>query len=137
MVSSRIDERLTFNNLHEEHQSAYRKLHSTETALVKVQNDILQSLGQNKVAVLVLLDLSAAFDTIDHETLLHRLEHQFGIGIGDNSLSWITSYLTDRYQIVCIDGKMSKPVRMRFRVPQGSVLGPKFYTMYTKPVGLI
>ena len=69
MVSSRFDEHLTVNNLHEEHQSAYRKLHSTETALVKVQNDILQSLDQNEVAVLVLLGLSAAFDTIDHETL--------------------------------------------------------------------
>ena len=69
VVSSRIDEHLTVNNLHEEHQSAYKKLHSTETALVKVQNVILQSLGQNEVTVLVLLDLSAAFDTIDHETL--------------------------------------------------------------------
>ena len=135
VVSSRIEEHLTLNNLHEEHQSAYRKFHSTETALIKVQNDILQSLDQNEIAVLVLLDLSAAFDTIDHETLLHRLEHQFGIGY--KSLSWMRSYLTDRYQTVCIDGKMSKPVRMRFSVPQGSVLGPKFYTMYTKPVGLI
>ena len=103
--------------------------------MIKVQNDILQSLDQNEIAVLVLLDLSAAFDTIDHETLLHRLEHQFGIGY--KSLSWMRSFLTDRYQTVCIDGKMSKPDRMRFSVPQGSVLAPKFYTMYTKPVGLI
>ena len=100
-----------------------------------MQNDILQSLDQNEVAVLVLLDLSAAFDTIDHDTLLHRLEHQFGIG--DKSLSWMRSYLTDRYQTLCIDGNMSKPVRLCFSVPQGSVLGPKFYTMYTKPLGLI
>ena len=100
-----------------------------------MQNDILQSLDQNEIAVLVLLDLSAAFGTIDHETLLHRLEYQFGKG--DTSRSWMRSYLTDRYQTVCIDGKMSKPVRMQFSVPQGSVLGPKFYTMYTKPVGLI
>jgi hypothetical protein len=58
------------NNLHEEHQSAYRKFHSTETALLKVQNDILNSLDRNDVTMLVMLDLSAAFDTIDHTTLL-------------------------------------------------------------------
>ena len=60
-------------------QSAYRKFHSTESALLKVQNDILQSLENNCVTVLVLLDLSAAFDTIDHHILLHRLENLFGI----------------------------------------------------------
>ena len=132
LVSSHIEEHLTVNNLHEEHQSAYRKHHSTETALIKVQNNILQSLDQNEVAVLVLLDLSTAFDTMDNETLLHRLEHQFGIS--DKSLSWMRSCLTDSYQTVCIDGNMSKPVRMRFSFPQESVFGPKFYTMYTKPV---
>ena len=68
-----------------------------------MQNDILQSLDQNGIAVLVLLDLSAAFDTIDNETLLYRLEHQFGID--NKSLSWLRSYLTDRYQAVCIDRK--------------------------------
>ena len=69
--SSRIEEHLTVNNLHEEHQSTCRKFHSTETALIKVQNDILQSLDQNEIAVLVLLGLSAAFDTIDHVTMRH------------------------------------------------------------------
>ena len=75
MVSSGIEKHLPANNLHEEHKSAYRKFHSAETTLVKVQNDILQSLDQNGIAVLVLLDLSAAFDTIDNETFLYRLEH--------------------------------------------------------------
>lgn len=135
VVGNRIEEHLTLNKLHEEKQSAYRKFHSTETALLKVHNDILQSLDQNNVTVLVLLDLSAAFDTIDHATLLHRLEHHFGITA--KPLKWIASYLEDRYQSVCIDGKLSKPVLMKFSVPQGSVLGPKFYTMYTKPVGII
>lgn len=100
-----------------------------------MQNDILQSLDKSNASILVLLDLSAAFDTIDHVTLLHRLENHFGIA--DKPLQWIKSYLTDRYQTVCIDGKLSKPVKMHFSVPQGSVLGPKFYTMYTKPVGSI
>ena len=89
VLSSRVEEHLLSNNLHNEHQSAYRKFHSTETALLKVQNDILQSLDQNNVTVLVMLDLSAAFDTIDHKTLLHRLEHMFGIA--GKQLKWMTS----------------------------------------------
>ena len=132
VVNSRIEDHLTLNNLHEEHQSAYRQSHSTESALLKVQTDILQSLDQNDVTVLVMLDLSAAFDTIDHTTLLHRLQDLYGIT--GKSLDWISSYLSDRQQTVCIDGTKSRPVVMHFGVPQGSVLGPIFYTMYTKPV---
>jgi hypothetical protein len=82
-----------------------------------------------------MLDLSAAFDTIDHETLIHRLERHFGIS--GKPLAWMRSYLTDRYQTVCIDGELSQPVLIKYSVPQGSVLGPKNYTMYTKPVGAI
>ena len=91
VVDKRIGDHLVENSLHEPHQSAYRKLHSTETALLKVHNDILQSLDNNCVTVLVLLDLSAAFDTIDHTTLLSRLENLYGIK--DNALSWISAYL--------------------------------------------
>ena len=78
-VSSSTEDHLAINNLHEEHQSAYRKFHSTETAFLKVQNDILQFVNQDYVTVIVMLDVSAAFDTIDHNTLLQRLEHLFGI----------------------------------------------------------
>jgi hypothetical protein len=79
------------------HQSAYRKFHSTETALLKVQNDILNSLDRNDLTMLAMLDLSAAFDTIDHTTLLHRLQHHFGIA--GKPLEWVTSYLSDHYQL--------------------------------------
>ena len=135
VVDKRVEQHLSQNNLHEKHQSAYRKFHSTETALLKLQSDILQSLDHNKVTVLVLLYLSAAFDTIDHSTLLNCLERDFGIA--GKPLAWMTSYLSDRYQTVCIDGELSTPVLMNFSVPQGSVLGPKNYVMYTKPVGEI
>jgi hypothetical protein len=111
------------NNLHEVNQSAYRKFHSPETALLKVQNDILQSLDNNNVAILVMFDLSAAFDTIDHGTFLRRLERHFKIT--GKSLAWVTSYLTDRYQTVCINNKLSQPEE--YSAPQGSVLGPKSY----------
>jgi len=84
---------------------------------------------------MVLLDLSAAFDTIDHRTLLHRLEHHYGVT--GKPLTWMASYLSDRYQTVCIGGELSGPVLMQYSVLQGSVLGPKYYTMYTKSVGTI
>ena len=128
-----MESHLASNNLHEPLQSAYRKVHSTETALLRVQNDILESLDSGRVAMLVLLDLSAAFDTLDHQTLLQRFKHHFGID--GKPLAWITSYLSDRYQTVMINGELSKPVQLKHGVPQGSVLGPKLYVMYTKPLG--
>ena len=133
VVDARLEKHLSENDLHEEMQSAYRKFHSTETALLKIQNDILQSLDNKHVTVLVLLDLSAAFDTIDHSTLLQRLEKHFGVT--GKAHSWMSSYLNDRYQTVCVDGQLSEPVLMKYSVPQGSVLGPKNYIMYTKPIG--
>jgi hypothetical protein len=135
IVDSRLEGYLTANELHDPHQSAYRKFHSTETALIKVQNDILNSLDNNDVTMLVMLDLSAAFDTIDHITLLQRLNTNFGIS--GKPLEWIRSYLSDRHQTVTINGELSNPVKLSYSVPQGSVLGPKFFTMYTKPVGAI
>ena len=135
IVDTHLEKHLIENKLHDVHQSAYRKFHSTETALVKVQNDILNSLDNNDVTILVMLDLSAAFDTIDHTSLLHGLRKNFGIS--RKPLEWIQSYLSDRYQTVTIDSELSKPVPLSYSVPQGSVLGPKFFTMYTKPVGAI
>ena len=61
------------------HQSAYRPSHSTETALVKVQSDILLNMDTNKISQLVMIDLSAAFDTVDHNILLNTLHHSFGV----------------------------------------------------------
>ena len=135
IVDSQLEKHLSDNKLHDAHQSAYRKFHSTETALMKVQNDILNSLDNNDATILVMLDLSAAFDTIDHTTLLQRLHKNYRIS--GKVLEWINSYLSDRYQTVTIDSELSKPVKLSYSVPQGSVLGPKFFTMYTKPVGAI
>ena len=67
------------NDLGEVFQSAYEKLHSTETALLRVQNDILRAIDSRRSVLLVLLDLSAAFDTVDHSILFQRLSHRFGI----------------------------------------------------------
>ena len=119
--------------MNESLQSAYKKHHSCETALLRVQNDILKSIDDKQCVVLLLLDLSAAFDTIDHKILLHRLRSRFGIK--GKALSWLQSYLTDRSQSVQIDGFASSVRPLRFGVPQGSVLGPLLYLLYTAPLG--
>jgi hypothetical protein len=133
IVAKRLDEHLTKNSLHSKQQSAYREHHSTESALMKVTNDLLEALDKGSSCVLVLLDLSAAFDTIDHAILLERLHHTFGIS--GTALAWFRSYLEQRYQTVVIGAEKSEPQLLKYGVPQGSVLGPKLYSMYTMPLG--
>ena len=109
-------------------QSAYRKYHSTETALVKVANDILLNMNSQRVTLLVLLDLSAAFDTVDHSILLQRLMADFGIR--GKALGWFSSYLSGRSQRVLFEGSTSDSFDLRFGVPQGSCLGPLLFVLY-------
>ena len=121
------------NNLHEQMQSAYRQNHSTETALLKVHSDILSAVDNGCVVVLVLLDLTAAFDTIDHGILLSRLRHRFGVT--GAALEWLRPYLADRKQLIRIESDNSSPTSVPFGVPQGSVLGPLLFTAYITPLG--
>ena len=86
------------HNLYNTCQSAYRPGHSTETALLKVVNDLFLSLNKGNISVLALLDFSSAFDTIDHTILVHRLHTDFGFT--DTALQWFSSYLTDRTYII-------------------------------------
>ena len=88
-------------------QYVYRKFHSTETALLKLTNDIMETIDSGKIKILTALDMSAAFDTLDHITLLHRLQHTFGLS--GYVISWIRSYLTDRSSFVKIDSSSSLP----------------------------
>jgi len=113
-------------------QSAYRKYHSTETCILKTLSDIYKSVDSGSSTLLVSLDLSAAFDTVSHDILLQRLKLSFGIS--GTALSWITSYLSSRSQYVCIAGHKSPTMPLLSGVPQGSVLGPLLFTVYTSPV---
>ena len=135
VVSARLSIHKKENNLYENFQSAYRSGHSTETALLRVQNDILRAIDSGKCVFLVLLDLSAAFDTVTHDVMLDRLKSRFGI-TGD-AQRWIASYLKERSQSVCISGKKSSSVPLTCGVPQGSVLGPDLFSDYSSPVASI
>ena len=120
------------NSMFDPLQLAYRDEHSTETALIKVQNDILSVLDAGSSTILLMLDLSAAFDIIDHDILLLRLYNVYGIT--GNAFDWFRSYLTDRIQRVIIEYSVSVDQELDFGVPQGFVLGQRIYCMYIKPV---
>ena len=120
------------NHLYSRAQSAYRPHHSCETALLRVQNDLLRAIDRKKEAILVLLDFSAAFDTIDHDIFLQRLSQRYGIG--GTALNWFRSYLQDRTQSVSIGKAVSSPHHLRYGVPQGSVAGAPGFTYYSAPL---
>ena len=102
-----------------------------------MKNYIMQSLDKNKVVLLVLLDMSAAFDTIDHGISLDRIETRFGITGTAKSWYRSRSYLNERHTRVSIANAQSVEHVLRCSVPQGSILGPQCFTMYTHPVGNI
>ena len=135
IVASRLNEHLEIHNLHEPLQSGFRKFHSTETALLKVANDLRLDADRGKVSLLVLLDLSAAFDTLDPGILFERL--RLFAGLSDSALAWFKSYILDRTFSVYIDESSSHPKGVKFGVPQGSVLGPTLFLIYMLPLGLL
>ena len=126
---------LTVNGLHERFQSAYKAQPSTETALLTITNDILLSLDRGDNVFLLLLDLSAAFYTVNHSLLLSRLENSFGIT--GTVLQWFHSYLSGRSQVVEINDTKLSVRDLTVGVLQGSVLGPILYLLYTAPLAEI
>ena len=135
LVLSQVSSYLNSHNLYNTCQSAYRPGHSTETALLKVVNDLFLSLNKGNISVLALLDFSSAFDTIDHTILVHRLHTDFGFT--DIVLQWFSSYLTDRTHYVSLCNHCSDFATVHSGVPQGSVLGPMLFTMNIKPLSAI
>ena len=115
-------------NLIPEYQSAYRPFHSTETSILKMTNDILNNMEKGDATLLVAVDLSAAFDTVDHGVLESVLTSNFGIH--EKALEWVHSYLAGREYHVAINRSSSDAIDLPFSVPQGSVAGPILYTLY-------
>ena len=113
-------------------QSAYKQGSSTETALLRIKADMEEVLDAGDGVLLVLLDLSAAFDTVDHAILLERLQEE--VGLQDTALQWMKSYLSDRTQAVHINNHKSTEVTLSTGVPQGSVLGLLLFLIYLLPL---
>jgi len=129
VVKSRVMDHLTSNSLLNSHQSAYCKHHSTKTALLYIHNHLVSAVGWQKVSCLCLLYFCAAFDTIDHDILITRLSSWFGIH--GSVLSWFKSYLSFRFFRFKCETDLSSWHTSSCGVPQGSVLGPLLFVMYT------
>ena len=132
VIARQLNIHLDMNTLRDPFQSAYCHGYSTETALLRVKNDIAATLDEKGKVVFVMLDLSSAFDTINHNILMNRLQHS--VGITDAALSWLHLYITERYWRVAVDSATSADCVMKCGVPQGSVLGPILYCIYTRPI---
>ena len=131
-VSVQLIDNVRTHHFEEWLQSAYKIHHSTETALVKVQNDILQAIDDNISVLPLLLDLSTAFDTVDHCPLLLCLRSRFGVK--GSATAWFESYLASRKYYVQVEGYGYSLCSLDSGVPQGSVLAPLLYVLYTSPV---
>ncbi len=125
---------LTQNNLLDSNQSSFRSGHSTETALLSVVEALRLARAASKSSLLILLDLSAAFDTVNHQILLSTLLKK---GISGTALQWFESYLSDRSFKLSWRGEVSKSQHLATGVPQGSVLGPLLFSVYMASLGSV
>ena len=131
VVYNQLSTYLSTNQLLYGSQHGFRKQHSTETATLELVDTLLQTLDSGKLPISIFLDLSKAFDTLDHTILITKLKHY---GISGTSLNWISNYLTDRQQFVQYKGTMSNTRPILTGVPQGSVLGPLLFIIYINDI---
>ncbi|KAK3545133.1 hypothetical protein QTP70_001403 [Hemibagrus guttatus] len=134
VVCNQLSDYLMQNNLHDPNQSGFKAAHSTETALLAVTEKLHAARSAKLSSVLILLDLSAAFDTVNHKTLLSTLR---SLGICGTAWEWFASYLDGRSYQVTWKGLTSAPCRLSTGVPQGSVLGPLLFSLYTHSLGKV
>jgi hypothetical protein len=127
LIYDQVSNFLKDNNILNEFQSGFRHRHSTTTALVKITDDIRKSMDNKELSLLVLLDFSKAFDSIDKDILAAKLK---GIGFSSSTINWTTSYLSDRKQMVVTNDMCSQWAQVSRGVPQGSILGPLLFSLY-------
>uniref|UniRef100_A0A8C6KMM3 Reverse transcriptase domain-containing protein n=1 Tax=Nothobranchius furzeri TaxID=105023 RepID=A0A8C6KMM3_NOTFU len=132
VVAKQLTAALDEHNIYDSFQSGFRRAHSTETALLRVSNDLLTHSDAGDCSVLVLLDLTAAFDTVDHHLLLERLRDW--VGLSGSALEWFSSYLSERSFSVAVSRFRSSTTSLTHGVPQGSVLGPLLFLLYLLPL---
>ena len=130
-VAQQLQHFMDVNGIYGVYQSAYRPQHSAESALLRIHNDVAQSIDSRRSVLLVLLDLTAAFDTIDHNILMRRLH---GYGLCGDVHAWLTSYLRNRTNVVRVKSSVSQLNTITTGVPQGSVLGPILFNAYVAPL---
>ena len=130
VISIQLAAHMDRNDLHVPHQSGYKPNHSCETLLLSLVDNILKTMDDMKCTIFLLLDLSSAFDTIDHDRELAILADE--IGLQGVVLNWFRSYLLDRRQAVNIKGRISDFLNITYGAPQGSVLGPKLFNIYVR-----
>ena len=128
-VFKQTDRHMVQHHIYPILQSSYCAGHSTETALLKVMNDIMHSMNSQCVALLVLLDLSVVFDTVNHEIPVNRMQKKFGLQ--GTVLNWFKSYLFNRSQWVSINGTLSGCFDFNWGFAQGSCLGPLLVIVYS------
>ena len=132
LILAQLSHYLADNNLFPKYQSGFRRYHSTETAILRVLSDIYSAIDQDQVSLLTLLDVSAAFDTVDHSILLERLSTSYGLT--GTAFTWLESHITGRVQVIHVGGRQSTPAMVHFGVSQGSVLGPVLFVLYTADI---